>query len=454
MILVVTWIYLLCRVSAAVTRNRARSGGSDETIKGVSLGGWLVTEPFITPSLYRKANSEVDSSLVSIVDEYTLCTYLGYPEAKRLLSDHFASFVTEKDFSEISANGFNLVRIPIGYWAWKTDASGAYEFEANATVGEPGNSMFWYDPYVSDGLQLQYLKSAFGWARKHELKVMVDVHGAPGSQNGFDNSGRRNLYGAPRFLNEQGSGELMQHVIRSLYQMINDGLQDTVVGVEIVNEPLASKLGEGKVLKFYYDSLGDFALAHSPQQSFVVHDAFEPIGFWDNHFSAEHRNVSAPFTNMSCDTMKAMDPLVLVDHHHYQVFTDQELVQSNNDRIQAVKNYGDALAREQRRSIVGEWSGAITDCARYLNGFGIGARYDGTYYKSTNFTSSLISGTNPVGACLSYLPINQWSDNYKAEVRRFIEAQLIAYTRATEGWIFWNWKTESAPEWDYKKLAC
>ena len=28
------------------------------------------------------------------------------------------------------------------------------------------------------------------WAEELELKVILDLHGAPGSQNGFDNSGR------------------------------------------------------------------------------------------------------------------------------------------------------------------------------------------------------------------------------------------------------------------------
>ena len=53
------------------------------------------------------------------------------------------------------------VRIPIGYWAFE--------------VG-PG------EPYISG--QLPYLQNAIGWAANHNLKVIVDLHGAPGSQNG------------------------------------------------------------------------------------------------------------------------------------------------------------------------------------------------------------------------------------------------------------------------------
>ena len=55
----------------------------------------------------------------------------------------------------------NHVRIPIGYWAFE--------------VG-PG------EPYITG--QLPYLQKAVSWASKYGLKVIVDLHGAPGSQNG------------------------------------------------------------------------------------------------------------------------------------------------------------------------------------------------------------------------------------------------------------------------------
>jgi hypothetical protein len=32
-----------------------------------------------------------------------------------------------------------------------------------------------------------YLLKAVGWAAKYNLKVIVDLHGAPGSQNGYEN---------------------------------------------------------------------------------------------------------------------------------------------------------------------------------------------------------------------------------------------------------------------------
>jgi glucan 1,3-beta-glucosidase len=54
------------------------------------------------------------------------------------------------------------VRIPIGYWAYDVAAG---------------------EPYISG--QLPYLRQAIAWAAIYNLKVIVDLHGAPGSQNGY-----------------------------------------------------------------------------------------------------------------------------------------------------------------------------------------------------------------------------------------------------------------------------
>ena len=55
------------------------------------------------------------------------------------------------------------MRIPIGYWAYEV-ASG--------------------EPYIQG--QREYLLKAVDWAGKHGLKVIIDLHGVPGSQNGYD----------------------------------------------------------------------------------------------------------------------------------------------------------------------------------------------------------------------------------------------------------------------------
>lgn len=126
---------------------QSRANPSAEKVRGVNLGGWLVLEPWITPSLFDEAGDEA-------VDEYTLTEVLGAEEAAARLSEHWNTFITEEDFALIAEAGLNYVRIPVGYWA------------AAPLDGEP---------YVSG--QLEHLDNAVAWARAHNLKVIVDLHG-------------------------------------------------------------------------------------------------------------------------------------------------------------------------------------------------------------------------------------------------------------------------------------
>lgn len=131
--------------SRVVSRDLAFDYNSQK-VRGVNLGGWLVLEPWITPSLFEQAGPEA-------VDEWCLSEALG-SSAQSTLSQHWNSFITADDFYQISAAGLNHVRIPVGYWA---------------VVPQGG------EPYVQG--QLDVLDQAIGWAREAGLKVIVDLHG-------------------------------------------------------------------------------------------------------------------------------------------------------------------------------------------------------------------------------------------------------------------------------------
>ena len=76
-----------------------------------------------------------------------------------------------------------------------------------------------------------------------------------------------------------------------------------------------------------------------------------------------------------------------------------------------------------------------------MAGYGLGARYDGTYPNSTY-----------VGSCENINYIDTWSQTFKDDMRGYIEAQLEAFEQNTQGWVFWNFKTEASPEWDAFRL--
>lgn len=89
--------------------------------------------------------------------------------------------------------------------------------------------------------------------------------------------------------------------------------------------------------------------------------------------------------------------------------------------------------------IVGEWTPSPNDCAKYLNGRGVGARYDGSYPGST-FVASCNGHT---GAASTF------SADFKTFLRKMWEAQVQTFEQA-EGWVMWTWKAENADEWSYQ----
>jgi len=83
-------------------------------LTGVNAGGWMVLEPWITPSLfYRFLDKDKDHTAM---DSYTLCETLGPIEGNKLMRAHWSSFYTEDHIKDLSQKGIELIRLPIGDW--------------------------------------------------------------------------------------------------------------------------------------------------------------------------------------------------------------------------------------------------------------------------------------------------------------------------------------------------
>lgn len=364
---------------------------------GVSLGGWLVLEPWIVPSLFVSARTQVGEMPV---DEYTYTKLLGKEEAEKRLEKHWSTFYTEKDFKDIRDHGLNLVRIPIGYWAF---------------------GLLEDDPYVQG--QEYYLDQAIDWAAKYNLQVQIDIHGMPGSQNGFDNSGKRAL--PPTWLEDKEGMDLTYKIVDYFFKKYgSEELEDVVTSIEIVNEPFAYVLDQDKLREFYQYAY-KCARDNGVKANLYFHDGFLPIGSWNSFM-----NDSNTYSNIT------------IDHHLYEIFSEHQVALDIDQHIKSVENQGEDMELQPHNRIVGEFSGALTDCTKFINGVGLGARYDGTF-----------SNSAPVGSCENHTDIDSWSDKFKEDTKAFIKSQFETFGYKGDGWIFWCFKTEDSIEWDFKKLA-
>lgn len=88
-------------------------------------------------------------------------------------------------------------------------------------------------------------------------------------------------------------------------------------------------------------------------------------------------------------------------------------------------------------TIIGEWTTAPTDCAKWLNGRGLGARWDGSFKPDGPSDPTFGSCDGMTG------DMSTFSDDYKAFMRQYYEAQ-VAIGEAIQGWVYWTWKVREA----------
>lgn len=134
-------------------------------LRGTSLGGWLVLEPWITPSLFYQflGASEKwgkDAKDHVAIDSLTFCTALGNKEANRQLKIHWQAWVSEKEISHLASIGVETLRIPVADWMFIP-----------------------YEPFIGcwDG-SVDELNRVLALCEKYKLKVLLDLHALRGSQ--------------------------------------------------------------------------------------------------------------------------------------------------------------------------------------------------------------------------------------------------------------------------------
>ena len=71
----------------------------------------------------------------------------------------------------------------------------------------------------------------------------------------------------------------------------------------------------------------------------------------------------------------------------------------------------------------------MTDCAQWLNGRGVGARYDGTYNVNGQGSSYIGSCAGKYSGTVSGLGLADHNN-----IKSFIHAQIVAYEKA-DGWV-------------------
>ena len=226
-------------------------------IRGVNVGGWFSLEPFITPSMFNAYDPNL-----GIVDEYTLCQHLG-TNAAQTLEKHYSTFINGQSFADIRTAGFDHVRIPFSYWAVTT---------------YPG------DPYVK-AISWRYLLRAIEYARENGLRVNLDLHAVPGSQNGWNHSGRQGSIGWLNGTDGATNGQRSLDIHNQLSQFFAQPRYKNVIGLYgLVNEPKMTKLQTDTVLNWTSSAI-DIIRKNGVTANIAMADGFLGLTNWKGKMS-------------------------------------------------------------------------------------------------------------------------------------------------------------------------
>ena len=377
---------------------------SARPIRGVNLGGWLSLEPFITPSLF-----DPDPS---ILDEHGLCAKLGPKVAAQTLEKHYSTFITEDDFKSIAAAGLDHIRIPFSYWAIKTYDN---------------------DPYVF-GVSWRYLLRGIEWARKYGLRVKLDLHGVPGSQNGWNHSGKQGkldwISGPNGAANAQRTLDIHNQLSKFFAQ---DRYKNVVAFYGLVNEP-ASSIPQDDLISWTKQAY-NIVRGNGVTATQVFSESMRGLPSWTGKLGGYGNGL-------------------VIDVHQYTIFDDTLVGLKHADRVAfACKTLKDSVKASMDLStgfgptMAGEWSQADTDCTRHLNGVGAGARWTGTFNGQSQ--PKCPTGNNQCSCDLANANPSTYSPEYKQFLKTWAEAQMSAF-ESSWGWFYWTWKTENAPLWSYQ----
>lgn len=252
-----------------------RRKGYDMNIKGVNLGNWLVLEKWMSPSLFDGTTAE---------DEYYLPRQLSKEVYEARIKIHRSEYITERDFVTIKSWGMTTIRIPVPYFIF-------------------GDR----EPFIGC---IEELDQAFNWAEKYELQILIDLHTAPLSQNGFDNGG---ISGVCKWAQTPEEVEFVLTVLERLAQRY--GVRKGLFGIEVINEPVSERLwtdmsvqkryppvdeelakGSKPVslefIKDFYLTAYDRLRNYLPEEKYVIiHDAFEFKAWKDFMREEKYKNV-------------------------------------------------------------------------------------------------------------------------------------------------------------------
>lgn len=244
----------------------ADPSGHPVTLKGINLGGWLVEEMWMQPFV---TTPPAGSSFPVIKDHVSLWKTvelrLGPAGKTRVQTAFRNAWLNESDFKRLHDSGFNCVRLPF----------------LASLVDEP-NGLHWLD-------------QAIQWAGQNNLYVILDMHGAPGSQSDQHHTGQADLN---QFFKDPDDVTRAEQVWTQIARRYRDN--PTVAGYDTLNEPTGTPNSD--TLYVVQNRLYSAIRAGDPKHVVIIEDGYTgiqwmpfpaPAGWTNVAYSTHYYNFNA-----------------------------------------------------------------------------------------------------------------------------------------------------------------
>ena len=178
--------------------------GDPILLRGFGLGGWLV------PEGYMLINTGWINGYESPTDiENHVLDLIGPDAADDFWELYRSNYVAQEDIDQIAEWGFNHIRVPFHYKQFH-DSSGTQNPIGYGIIDE-----------------------LITWCQPHNMYIILDMHCAPGGQNGGPIS---DSDGTARLWLEEENKELTIQIWREIAEYYSD--ETLIAGYDLINEPV------------------------------------------------------------------------------------------------------------------------------------------------------------------------------------------------------------------------
>ncbi|TVY58623.1 putative glucan endo-1,6-beta-glucosidase B [Lachnellula cervina] len=297
-------------------------------VRGVNLGSLFVFEPWLAETEWSNMGCGSYNS------EFDCVSALGQSQANTVFQNHWNTWITQSDISQMQSYGLNTIRIPVGYWMME--------------------SLVYSDSEHFPQGGLAYLERVCGWASDAGFYIIIDLHGAPGAQVA-QNADTGQYASSPGFYVDYQFDRAtsflswLTTLIHSTNAFRNVGM------ISIVNEPVQNSGSIGTLLSSYY-----------PNAYSAIRNAESAAGVSSNNY-------------LHVETMNSLwgsgDPNQYMTNQYFMAYDDHRYIKWDSTVAVSQSAYLSDSCHNNRNSdnesptIVGEFSLSVPDSVQWTSGW-------------------------------------------------------------------------------------